>query len=49
MKQTIFLLGCVLSAIGCILGAFYDYLYFGFVFLGLLVCGIIIKKLDKDE
>jgi len=49
MRQTIFLLGCVTSAIGVILGAFYDYRFFALVFLGLIVCACIIKKLDKDE
>jgi len=49
MKQTTFLLGCVISAIGVILGAFFNYLFFALVFLGLIICACIIKKLDKDE
>jgi len=49
MKQTIFLIGCCISAIGCILGIFLNNLFFGLTLVGLIIAGLVIRNLDKDE
>jgi len=49
MNQSIFLLGCVTMAIGFILALAVHTLFFALVFIGLCMCGYVIRKLNKDE
>jgi len=49
MKDSILLIGCGIMAIGVLLSLSVHIFFFALVFLGLIVCACIIKKLDKDE